>query len=1519
MSLQSFVSEFLTFLEKREERLLSWGFYNVRWTVADIEGAFSSEAAESLQQAWVEFSSQGRTLRSLILQMRQRSLVYLVPDVTPDAYRTRFAEGVRLLASIRQMFKPSDWATGPRLVSDIKLQIKPRQYPRRNWSPSDVWTRLQPKCPPAHADLLQQCFFALANQGGNPLNFAGFQVRAFEHIIEKYGAKGISGSVVCAGTGSGKTKAFYVPAYLRMIPELNKPAFTKIIAIYPRNVLLADQLREAIAEAEKLRPVLESAGLRPIRFGALLGDTPYEHYFQSTEQKRFHWKRRGNASLIPYLKSPFDGRSDLVWRDADRIAGRTCLYREGETQPDVQSGVLALTREDLAANPPDVLFLSLEMLNREMGNPQWRNVFGMQKGEQFSPRLLLLDEVHAHEGLSGAQVAWVLRRWKYWANLEKQLHVVGLSATLRDAPQHLSRVAGISPSEVKEFRPVSRTGVGDEMIAEGAEYNIAIKGDPASGASLLGTSIQVGMLLSRLLTPINQGPSAAGAEIKPEEFFRKKVFGFSDNLDSVNRWFNDMSDAESTTWRHPILASLRKPLQGVADAIRRRHFQEGQNWELPRLIGHNLDCPLTITRCTSQDPGADANSNLIIATSSLEVGFDDPEVGIMLHHKRPRSMSSFMQRKGRAGRKRGARPWTAVVLSDYGADRWAFHSAERLFDPELDALSLPILNPFVLRVQLAQYLIDWICSKLGGNAYRLLQGPENWQPNIDFQNRARDLLVNLLDNGQVWKDFEKRLFAFFHRSSGLSSNDARDLLNNLLWHEPKPLVMQVIPNLLRKLEANWKYCYKDRLIEDSASKRPLPQFIPKATFENLELGEVVIEFEKFGRLERESETMSIARFLFEVCPGRVSKRFANFINEPGYWHGFSTQLGQGDNFVEIGQIFPENIQIDTIDDVVICQPVALQVVHRPTNFNDTCNAIWHWQTVARIQGEGEVLPVRETNPWSSVFSEARAFLHSNAEWIEVVRYSDENSFELRQPQTSISGSIRIQKNEDDGSVNKQAVGFKLNVDGVRFVLSQGHLEGLPEIPNSILNRFRADYFEHVLKTSPNLRGVINKFQAEWLAQMALAMLTATALSKKVELKDAQELLDNKRSQSSSKVLNFIFQMRGVNVAGAPEEARLRTTLLDLWSNQTVLAEIKNLERVLWEDPDQEFKIWIRKRYAATLAQAIYSAMLSLSQDITEGDLVVDVLRRSDSGYDLIVSESSPGGLGQIETIVREMQKQPRQFLDGFEYALNHCPREKISTDLLAVTKTAAYDSGSDIKIAFDTIRVSSGFEELEEAKSQLQSALQERGFSSKRNMVVSLVSKLLRPGTDSDGDKLLFRLNRMWRNSCKKLAIKVPLRTFAYTCACHTKIGPFVSSYLEAIGGEVPEPAQLFAKTQQLLLDTCEDSCPECLDQKGRFYDLGLPSRALARYWIGIEIPRISLDLNPADWETKAKEALRTEGRVQIEASPSQRGALVAALPKLVVEEIDLESLRATVSLARIDQVADQTVVVLQIPDFIYG
>ena len=180
-------------------------------------------------------------------------------------------------------------------------------------------------------------------------------------------------------------------------------------------------------------------------------------------------------------------RVDLVWRDEDRRAERSVLFpADGGTESHVKHGSLAFTRDELLREPPDILFLSAEMLNREMGNPAWERVLHPRQPPDRTPRLLLLDEVHAYEGAAGVQIAWILRRWRYWAR-PRTLHIVGLSATLRQAQKHLSQVAGLSVERVEKFEPEEA-----ELESEAQEYNIAVKGDAGSGSNLLSTTIQCG-------------------------------------------------------------------------------------------------------------------------------------------------------------------------------------------------------------------------------------------------------------------------------------------------------------------------------------------------------------------------------------------------------------------------------------------------------------------------------------------------------------------------------------------------------------------------------------------------------------------------------------------------------------------------------------------------------------------------------------------------------------------------------------------------------------------------------------------------------------------------------------------------------------------------------------------------------------------------------------------------------------------------------------------------------------------
>jgi hypothetical protein len=53
------------------------------------------------------------------------------------------------------------------------------------------------------------------------------------------------------------------------------------------------------------------------------------------------------------------------------------------------------------------------------------------------------------------------------------------------------------------------------------------------------------------------------------------------------------------------------------------------------------------------------------------------------------------------------------VLSDWGRDRWLFQNSERLFQPEIESIKVPLLNPYVQHVQATAYLLDWIGRRVG--------------------------------------------------------------------------------------------------------------------------------------------------------------------------------------------------------------------------------------------------------------------------------------------------------------------------------------------------------------------------------------------------------------------------------------------------------------------------------------------------------------------------------------------------------------------------------------------------------------------------------------------------------------------------------------------------------------------------------------------------------------------------------------------------------------------------------------
>ena len=82
---------------------------------------------------------------------------------------------------------------------------------------------------------------------------------------------------------------------------------------------------------------------------------------------------------------------------------------------------------------------------------------------------VLLDEIHTYSGTSGAQVAYLLRRWRML--MGSPATWVGLSATLANAATFFADLCGLRQESVTDVRPDP-----DDMDRKGSEYQLLLTG-----------------------------------------------------------------------------------------------------------------------------------------------------------------------------------------------------------------------------------------------------------------------------------------------------------------------------------------------------------------------------------------------------------------------------------------------------------------------------------------------------------------------------------------------------------------------------------------------------------------------------------------------------------------------------------------------------------------------------------------------------------------------------------------------------------------------------------------------------------------------------------------------------------------------------------------------------------------------------------------------------------------------------------------------------------------------------------
>lgn len=1348
--------ELLGALESLEDPLLSWGV---------VDGGLSDDEFRRCVRDWGLKHAPFDEVDDLVGALLEHGLVFLDDSTDPPRWRTRIAEGLRLLARLRQMFPTKSdsqnaWRKGTPLVADFRYLRRQRSYPLRNLDWDATLKGLDDP-----TGVLEDSLNSLTSRGGGQMTLSGFQVRATRQILASLKSGQSGGIAVGAGTGSGKTLSFYLPAYTYLAGLQDSSTWTRAVAVYPRNELLRDQFTSAFANARRADDLFVAKSGRKLRIGAFYGAAPRSP--DKLDDEYSQWRKTAQGYLCPYLTCPGPEGSgcggELHWPFAaaklrvETLVCGTCGAEFGED-------TIVITRQRMKSVAPDIVFSTTEMLNKTLPDLSMCSILGIGMPEGQRPRLMLLDEIHTYGGATGAQTAMTLRRWRH--RVQSPVTFVGLSATLVDAGNYFADMIGLDADAVSSVEPDA-----DELTHEGAEYLVAARSDPTSGASVLSTTIQSAMLVPRVLDAPDRKMS--------EGAFGTKAFIFTDDLDVTNRLYYDLIDAEgqrlgnygrpSPAAKSPLVA-LRNPALGGGVARR----IAGQSWDLPAYVGHPIDDTgrLRVGRTSSQDTGVDSATQVTVATASLEVGFDDPEVGAVIQHKAPRDMAQFVQRKGRAGRPRGMRPLTLIVLSDYGRDRSAYEAWDSLFEPVLPRRTLPIHNRAVLRMHAAQSLLEWIAVKLQTsfpqeNLWKALKAAPSGRfakKSETFQQAVAAHLENLLVDPTAQTDLARWL----QRSLDLPAAE----IDEILWHPPRPVLLGAVPTLIRRLRSTFSVANETGTSPntDSVSDHPLPDYFPSTLFGELTLSEVnvLIPSQTSRITDTTIEPMGVAQMMREYAPGRASRRFATRNTKDRHWipvtadHLEETQeVGTFASDFDVAST-PQVTHrgITTTYDLVRPHGVSLSIV--PDDISDSSNATLRWCSQFVEHGAGISMKLPSSDRIGSMIPEATFFLHARSNWVRTHRLAVESEATLQYK----DGTEKRTRVRFTHHGRRAGIGATFDIDALRLLVE------LPDVPEDVV---RADHgissawFKHVLTADEQLLEYGNPFQLGWLHQALETMLILEAVERQVSLADAYASIRDSLVPRLGTTLDALFQRPGLDLGGTDIDthpSRLLQRLSTLVQVPGVAARLDALVPELWQPDVMAQGLWIRSRLLATVGQAAFAAARQFCPDHDPDGLYVDVEPGvTDEGLpragEVWLSEPTVGGGGFLEALASRVQAEPRRFLRLMWAAIQPAPAEMIDRQLRTIVDRLGRDT--TLTSAVGSYRSSKTQTERIAALTSVRQAVGRLTIRSNEHMLIAnFANRLLRPGTSTATDEAVRTLVTRWTAVEDRLGIEISARTWAF-------------------------------------------------------------------------------------------------------------------------------------------------------------
>lgn len=662
--------------------------------------------------------------------------------------RSRMAETARSMRYVKQRFDKTDAARRPYLVRSLKVELRNRNKPSRDVDLGLTIASLRQRfdAEPAMQEALGGLLAMLTSLWGERPMIAGFQDRAMTSIFERWFGEGGS-LVVSADTGSGKTEAACLPmmaaAAADRIAGLDG---TRAVIAYPRVRLAANQAQRL---ARYLSALADVPGMPLLTLGLQVGAVPFDLRRIGEDDAKRGWTTVGAGMLdfpffgCPTCEAPLILQIEGGSGSADRLDCLACGWR--------YDGWVG-SKRGMIARPPTFFLPTTDSLHQWLHDPRYGSIFG-DTPDFAAPRAVLADEIHLYSHIHGAQVAQALRRLVHRLKTNTrgvEPLALGMSATLGSPAMAWGRLLG--RADVVEVRPEPHES---DVNPRGREYFIFVQPEVESrGRDIAGTSTTIQAVMC-LAHGMRRRTGREGG-------YRSIVF--LDSIDKLRRMHSAFADAEEQlklaalrTRMYPDDPMTGQPRQACCgQPYGCDLFQDGECWHFAatderQQTAHGIfepGSPLHVVEqpiSSASEGRVDAlikNSDIVFSTSSLEVGFDDPDITMVYQHYAPQNLASFIQRKGRGGRGIDDRPVTGVTLSLYSPrDTWWFSRPKSMIEPTGYDVPINPENHFVVRGHVLAALLDGLAShqaRTGSEAlgHDAVPDPDAWRSAVAY---AEDL------------------------------------------------------------------------------------------------------------------------------------------------------------------------------------------------------------------------------------------------------------------------------------------------------------------------------------------------------------------------------------------------------------------------------------------------------------------------------------------------------------------------------------------------------------------------------------------------------------------------------------------------------------------------------------------------------------------------------------------------------------------------------------------------------------